>query len=138
MTEKTPTQLPANKKCCLLIFATAIGCLVLAAIPARNPRLSLSIIPKMFGISLCPATCYAFASGLAIFSSLFFRTVGCHALAVPPARNLVTASYLFIVPNNSGISRSASTANVTIPHPETGLVLAAIPASKSTIYKNSS
>ena len=48
-TERTPTQLPANKKCCLLIFAIAIGCLVLAAIPTRNPRLFLSIIPKIFG-----------------------------------------------------------------------------------------
>ena len=65
MTERTTAQLPANKKCCLLIFAIVIGCLVLAAIPARNPRLSLSIIPKIFGRSLCPATCYAFASGLA-------------------------------------------------------------------------
>lgn len=64
-TERTTAQLPANKKCCLLIFALAIGCSVLAAIPARNPRLSLSIIPKIFGISLCTATCYAFASGLA-------------------------------------------------------------------------
>ena len=35
-TEGTPTQLPANKKCCLLIFAIAIGCLVLAAIPASS------------------------------------------------------------------------------------------------------
>ena len=64
-TERTTAQLPANKKCCLLIFAIAIGCLVLAAIPARNPRLSSSIIPKIFGISLCPATYYAFANGLA-------------------------------------------------------------------------
>ncbi len=53
-TERTPTQLPALQKCCLLIFAIAMSCLVLAAIPARNPRLSLSIIPKIFGISLCP------------------------------------------------------------------------------------
>ena len=35
-TERTPTQLPANKKCVLLIFAIAIGCLVLAAIPASS------------------------------------------------------------------------------------------------------
>ena len=53
-TERRTAQLPANKKCCLLIFAIAIGCLVLAAIPARNLRLFLSIIPKIFGISLCP------------------------------------------------------------------------------------
>ena len=37
MTEKTPTQLPANKKCYLLIFAIAISCFVLAAIPASSP-----------------------------------------------------------------------------------------------------
>ena len=36
MTERTTAQLPANKKCCLLIFAIAIGCLVLAAIPASS------------------------------------------------------------------------------------------------------
>lgn len=35
-TERTTAQLPANKKCCLLIFAIAIGCLVLAAIPASS------------------------------------------------------------------------------------------------------
>ena len=39
-TERTPTQLPANKKCCLLIFAIAISCLVLAAIPASFPPFS--------------------------------------------------------------------------------------------------
>ena len=32
--ERTPTQLPANKKCCVLIFAIPIGCIVLADIPA--------------------------------------------------------------------------------------------------------
>ena len=36
-TERTTAQLPANKKCCLLIFAIAIGCLVLAAISASFP-----------------------------------------------------------------------------------------------------
>ena len=36
MTERTPTQLLANKKCCLLIFAIAIGCLVLADFPATK------------------------------------------------------------------------------------------------------
>ena len=39
-TEWTPTQLPANKKCCLLIFAIAIGCLVLADFPASFPPFS--------------------------------------------------------------------------------------------------
>ena len=36
-TERTTAQLPANKKCCLLIFAIAIGCLVLADFPASSP-----------------------------------------------------------------------------------------------------
>ena len=36
-TEKTTAQLPANKKCCLLIFSIAIGCLVLADFPASSP-----------------------------------------------------------------------------------------------------
>lgn len=40
-TEGTPTQLPANKKCCLLIFAISIGCLVLAAIPASSLPVTL-------------------------------------------------------------------------------------------------
>ena len=40
-TERTPTQLPANKKCCLLIFAIAIGCLVLADFPASFPPFSV-------------------------------------------------------------------------------------------------
>ena len=39
-TERTPTQLSANKKCCLLIFAIAIGCLVLADFPASFPPFS--------------------------------------------------------------------------------------------------
>ena len=36
-TEKTTAQLPANKKCCLLIFAIAIGCLVLGDFPPSIP-----------------------------------------------------------------------------------------------------
>ena len=83
-TERTTAQLPANKKCCLLIFAIAIGCLVLAAIPARNPHLSSSIIPKIFGISLCPATYYAFANGLA--NNLVPRLLLCSRGS---ARNLI-------------------------------------------------
>ena len=39
-TERTTAQLPANKKCCLLIFAIAIGCLVLADFPASFPPFS--------------------------------------------------------------------------------------------------
>ena len=40
-TEGTPTQLPANKKCCLLIFAISIGCIVLADIPASSLPVTL-------------------------------------------------------------------------------------------------
>ena len=156
-TERTPTQLLANKKCCLLIFAIAIGCLVLAAIPARNLRLFFVHYPEnILGYPCVPSPVMLLPVVWQITSSLSSHLrspsswLSCSAgspkrswrfgvlVAVPPARILVTASYLFIVPNYSGISRSASTANVTIPHPETGLVLAAIPASKSTIYKNSS
>ena len=36
-TERTTAQLPVTKKCCLLIFAIAIGCLVLADFPASFP-----------------------------------------------------------------------------------------------------
>ena len=48
MTERTPTQLPANKKCCLLIFAIAIGCLVLADFPASFPP-----FPFLSAVMLC-------------------------------------------------------------------------------------
>ena len=37
MNERTAVQLPALKKCVLLIFAIAFGCLVLAAILASSP-----------------------------------------------------------------------------------------------------
>ena len=38
-TERTTAQLPANKKCCLLIFAIAIDCLVLGDFPPSISRL---------------------------------------------------------------------------------------------------
>ena len=44
MTERTTAQLPANKKCCLLRFATAIGCLVLAVPPASSLRSLRSLL----------------------------------------------------------------------------------------------
>ena len=74
-TERTPTQLPANKKCCLLIFAIAIGCLVLAATPASYcpPPFCLSIVSNNIRVPLRSATCCVFASDLAKFSPLFFR-----------------------------------------------------------------
>ena len=40
-TERTTAQLPANKKCCLLIFSIAIGCLVLADFPASSLPVTL-------------------------------------------------------------------------------------------------
>ena len=55
MTERTTTQLPANKKCCLLIFAIAIGCLVLAAIPAPPPAFLCPLSRILFGFSFLPA-----------------------------------------------------------------------------------
>ena len=66
-TERTTAQLPADKKCCLLIFAIAIGCLVLAAIPASSPPFSfLSAVmlsrfrprefPHLYTILFTPST----------------------------------------------------------------------------------
>ena len=49
-TERTTAQLPANKKCCLLIFAIAIGCLVLAAIPASFPPFSFLSAVMLCGV----------------------------------------------------------------------------------------
>ena len=57
MTERTPTQLPANKKCCLLIFAIAIGCLVLADFPASSLPVTLVHpelpFPFLLAVLLC-------------------------------------------------------------------------------------
>ena len=66
-TERTTAQLPANKKCCLLIFAIAIGCLVLAATPASYcpPPFCLSIVSNNIRVPLRSATRLAFASDLA-------------------------------------------------------------------------
>ena len=73
-TERTTAQLPANKKCCLLIFAIAIGCLVLAAIPATKSPPFFVHYPEYYSGHPCvPATCCVFASDLAKFSPLFFR-----------------------------------------------------------------
>ena len=87
-TERTTAQLPANKKCCLLIFAIAIGCLVLAAIPTRNPRLSLSIIPNTIrGILAFPPLVVFLPVVWQITSSLSSHLVplplGCPALRGP-------------------------------------------------------
>ena len=72
-TERTPTQLPANKKCCLLIFAIAIGCLVLADFPATKSLPFFVHYPEYYSGHPCvPATCCVFASDLAKFSPLFF------------------------------------------------------------------
>ena len=73
-TERTPTQLPANKKCCLLIFAIAIGCLVLADFTATKSPPFFVHYPEYYSGHPCvPATCCVFASDLAKFSPLFFR-----------------------------------------------------------------
>ena len=50
MTERTTTQLPANKKCCLLIFAIAIGCLVLADFPASSHPFSFLSAVMLCGV----------------------------------------------------------------------------------------
>jgi hypothetical protein len=47
-TERTTAQLPVTKKCCLLIFAIAIGCLVLADFPASFPP-----FPFLSAVMLC-------------------------------------------------------------------------------------
>jgi hypothetical protein len=60
-TERTPTQLPANKKCCLLIFAIAIGCLVLADFPASFPPFSFLLAVLLCGV---PETLVAFWDAL--------------------------------------------------------------------------
>ena len=60
-TERTPTQLSANKKCCLLIFAIAIGCLVLADFPASFPPFSFLSAVMLCGV---PETLVAFWGAL--------------------------------------------------------------------------
>ena len=70
MTERTTAQLPANKKYCLLIFAIAIGCLVLAAIPASSLPVTLVHLilpfPFLLAVLLCgvPETLVAFLGAL--------------------------------------------------------------------------
>ena len=65
-TERTTAQLPANKKCCLLIFAIAMSCLVLADFPASYcPTFCLSIVSNIIRVPLRSATRLAFASDLA-------------------------------------------------------------------------
>ena len=69
-TERTPTQLPANKKCCLLIFAIAIGCLVLADFPTSSLPVTLVhpvlLFPFLLAVLLCgvPETLVAFWDAL--------------------------------------------------------------------------
>ena len=56
-TERTAAQLPANKKCCLLIFAIAIGCLVLADFPTSSLPVALvhPVLPFPFLLVSCSA-----------------------------------------------------------------------------------
>ena len=69
-TERTTAQLPANKKCCLLIFAIAIGCLVLADFPASSLPVTLVHLilpfPFLLAVLLCgvPETLVAFWGAL--------------------------------------------------------------------------
>ena len=73
-TERTTAQLPALQKCCLLIFAIAIGCLVLADFTATKSPPFFVHYPEYYSWHPCvPATCCVFASDLAKFSPLFFR-----------------------------------------------------------------
>ena len=72
-TERWPWELRENsltsskpKKCCLLIFAIAIGCLVLADFPATKSPPFFVHYPEYYSGHPCvPATCCVFASGLA-------------------------------------------------------------------------
>ena len=69
-TEITTAQLPANKKCCLLIFTIAIGCLVLADFPASSLPVTLVHLvlpfPFLLAVLLCgvPETLVAFWGAL--------------------------------------------------------------------------
>ena len=49
-TERTTAQLPALQKCYFLIFAIAIGCLLLAAIPASFPPFSFLSAVMLCGV----------------------------------------------------------------------------------------
>ena len=60
-TERTTAQLSANKKCCLLIFAIAIGYLVLADFPASFPPFSFLSAVMLCGV---PETLVAFWGAL--------------------------------------------------------------------------
>ena len=72
-TDRTPTQLPASPKCCLLIFAIAIGCLVLADFPASSLPVTLVHLilpfPFLLAVLLCgvPETLVAFWDALCGF-----------------------------------------------------------------------
>ena len=72
-TERTTAQLPANKKYCLLIFAIAIGCLVLADFPANSLPVTLvhPVLPFPFllAVLLCGVPETLVASWGAICSS---------------------------------------------------------------------
>ena len=69
-TERTTAQLPANKKCVLLRFALAIGCLVLADFPASSLPVTLVHpelpFPFLLAVLLCgiPETLVAFWGAL--------------------------------------------------------------------------
>ena len=72
-TERTAAQLPANKKCCLLIFAIAIGCLVLADFPVVNFSTRSQFIPTQDYLFLFYFVSIASISSIAsMFSCYWF------------------------------------------------------------------
>ena len=83
-TERTTAQLPANKKCCLLIFAIAIGCLVLADFPASS--LPVTLVHPVLPFPFLSAVMLSAISRRANLPLLVMR------FAVPPARNPLSST----------------------------------------------
>ena len=72
-TERTAAQRPANKKCCLLIFAIAIGCLVLADFPVVNFSTRSQFLPTQDYLFLFYFVSIASISSIAsMFSCYWF------------------------------------------------------------------
>ena len=88
-TERTTAQIPANKKCCLLIFAIAIGCLVLAAIPASPLQFPSVPFRSLWYIRYCrsPSSWLSCSAG----SPKRSWRLGVQ-FAVPPARNPLSST----------------------------------------------
>ena len=72
-TERTTAQLPANKKCCLLIFAIAIDCLVVADFPVVNFSTRSQFLPTQDYLFLFYFVSIASISSIAsMFSCYWF------------------------------------------------------------------